>query len=165
MSKKILLGILVILTVVNLSALGTFLYHRFKSPSRPCLSERAGTGFEILKRELSLSPEQTKLIEKLRLSFHEGIDALSKRQEVVRRDLVRELMKEKPDPDRLSGCVESINDLQLQAQNRVVEQLLAVKEVLTDAQREKFFSLVLERIPSPDGKHAPGAYLRGAGRR
>jgi len=164
MSKRILLYILVILTVVNLSALGTFLYHRFKSPSRLCPPDQAGSRFETLKRELSLSPEQTKLAEKLRLSFHEAIDALSKRQEGIRRDLIRELKEEKPDLDRLSGYAKSINALQLQAQNRVIDQLLAMKELLTDAQREKFFA-VLERMDFPGEKHGPGGNLRGAGKR
>ena len=63
-----------------------------------------------------------------------------------RLELVRGLMAEAPDSLELERIVAEIGSLQAFLQREVVRHLLEEKSVLTPAQQERFFSLVLERF-------------------
>jgi hypothetical protein len=148
-----------ILLVINLTALGVMVYHRWYEPETPCPSDKPGKGFERLKRELSLSTEQEKILLEYRNVFHSIIGSISARMQEERKLLVAELKKEDPDLDRLKEIVERINLLQLEAQKKVIEHLLEVKKMLEPEQQEKFFKIVLERFEMQSGQEE-GRYLR-----
>jgi Spy/CpxP family protein refolding chaperone len=146
MKMKIFTYAVSILLVVNLTALGVMAYHRFFETvdASPC--GKPGKGFERVKRELSLSPEQEKNLLEYRKACHSIIDSLSTPLQEERRLLVDELKQEDPDLDRLIEIVERINLLQLKAQTKIVEHLLEVKNVLEPEQQGKFFKIVMERF-------------------
>jgi len=158
MKKKFIIYALIILTVINLAALGTFLFHRFKGCSRSQADHRQAEGFEQVKQELSLAAEQITKFREFRKSFHAELDSLSVKQNDLRRQLVQELAATAPDRERLSEINERINRLQIEAQERVIEHLLEVKAILDPGQQEKFLSIILQRLTSSTG---PGKYLRG----
>lgn len=156
---KILTYAVLFLLVVNLTALGVMLYHRWFEAGAPCLEGKSGKGFERLKRDLFLSAEQEKMLLERREIFHSILDSISLNIQEERRLLVAELKQEDPDLDRLKEIIEKINLLQLQAQKKVVEHLLEVKEMLEPDQQEKFFKIVLERFEMEEGQEE-GRYLR-----
>jgi Spy/CpxP family protein refolding chaperone len=158
MKKKFIIYPLLILTIINLAALGTFFFHRFRGSARSRVDHRQAEGFEQVKQELSLSAEQIVKFQEYRKVFHAEIDSLSAQQNDLRRELIQELAAKTPDRKRLSEINERINRLQLEAQERVINHLLDVKAVLGPEQQEKFLSIILQRLTSPTG---PGKYLRG----
>ncbi|MFO7979684.1 MAG: periplasmic heavy metal sensor [Candidatus Aminicenantes bacterium] len=155
MKVKVLTYAALILLIVNLTALGVIVYHRWFKPDISC----PGEGFERLKQELSLSPEQEKLMLQTRGDFHNNIDALSQKLQEERRNLVASLKRETMDMDELKGIVKKINAYQLQAQEKVVEHLLEVKNILEPEQQDIFFSIVLERFEM-SSEPREGRYLR-----
>ena len=159
MKKKFIIYALLILSVINLAALGTFLVHRFRDSALSRVDHRLGEGFEQVKQELSLSEEQIVKFQEYRKAFHAELDGLSAQQNDLRRLLIEELAAPTPDRKRLSEINERINRLQFKAQERVIDHLLAVKAVLGPEQQEKFLSIILQRLTSPTG---PGKYLRGS---
>jgi len=158
MKKKLFIYALLILTVINLAALGTFLFRRFRSSARSGADLRPAEGFEQVKQELSLSAEQIVKFQEYRKAFHAELDALSAQQNELRRLLIEELAAPVPDRKLLSEINERINRLQFRAQERVIDHLLDVKAILGPEQQEKFLSIILQRLTSPTG---PGKYLRG----
>ena len=158
MKKKFIIYALLILTVINLAALGTFLFHRFRGCAGSRVDHRQAEGFEQVKQELSLSAEQIVKFQEYRKAFHAELDSLSVRQNDLRRQLVQELAAATPDRKRLSEINERINRLQIEAQERVINHLLDVKAILSPEQQEKFLSIILQRLTSSTG---PGKYLRG----
>ena len=158
MKNKFIIYVLLILTVINLAALGTFLFHRFKGCSRSQADHRQAEGFEQVKQELSLSAEQIVKFQEYRKAFHAELDSLSVEQNDLRRQLIQELAATAPDRMRLSDINERVNRLQIKAQERVIDHLLDVKAILGPEQQEKFLSIILQRLTSPTG---PGRYLRG----
>ena len=158
MKKKFIIYALLILTVINLAALGTFLSHRFRSCARSRVGHMQAEGFEQVKRELSLSAEQMVKFQGHGKAFHAEIDSLSAQQNDLRRQLIQELAAPTPDRKRLSEINERINRLQFEAQERVINHLLDVKAILSPEQQEKFLSIILQRLTSSTG---PGKYLRG----
>jgi Spy/CpxP family protein refolding chaperone len=158
MKKRLVIYALLILTVINLTALGTFLFHRFRGCTRAQEALPQSEGFERVKSELVLSGEQTEKFQEYRKAFHAELDSLSARQNDLRRLLVKELAAATPDRKQMSGLNERINRLQLEAQERVLTHLLDVRAILNPEQQKKFLSIILQRITSPSG---PGKYLRG----
>jgi len=158
MKKKFIIYALFILTVINLAALGTFLFHRFRGCARSRVDHRQAEGFEQVKQELSLSAEQVVKFQEYRKAFHAGLDSLSAQQNDLRRQLIQELAATTPDRKRLSEINDNINRLQIEAQEKVIKHLLDVKAILGPEQQEKFLSIILQRLTSPTG---PGKYLRG----
>ena len=158
MKNKFIIYVLLILTVINLAALGTFLFHRFRGCARSRVDPQQAEGFEQVKQELSLSAEQIVKFQEYRKAFHAELDSLSVEQNDLRRELIQELAATTPERKRLSEINERINRLQIEAQERVINHLLDVKAILGPKQQEKFFSIILQRLTSPTG---PGKYLRG----
>src|SRR4030042_4216950 len=156
MKNKFIIYVLLILTVINLAALGTFLFHRFRGCARSRVDHRQAEGFEQVKQELSLSAEQIVKFQEYRKAFDAELDSLSVEQNDLRRELIQELAATAPDRKRLSEINERINRLQIEAQERVIEHLLEVKAILDPGQQEKFLSIILQRLTSSTG---PGTYL------
>jgi len=159
MKKKFLIFALLILTVINLAALGAFLFHRFRGSSRSGAELRQAEGFEQVIKELSLSAAQIAKFQEYRKTFHTELDSLSARQNELRRQLIEAFAPPTPDRKRLSEINERINRLQFEAQERVVNHILDIKAILGPDQQEKFLSIILQRLTSPTG---PGKYLRGS---
>lgn len=155
MKVKVLTYAALILLIINLTALGVMAYHRWFKPEISC----PGAGFERLKRELSLSAEQEKLLLQSRDDFHNTLDALSHQLQEERRYLVAVLKHEPADLEELKKIVKKINACQLEAQENVVKHLLKVKKILEPAQQDIFFSIVLERFEM-DNEPGEGRYLR-----
>jgi len=158
MKKKFIIYALLILTVINLAALGTFLFHRFRGCARSWAGHRQPECFDQVKQELSLSADQIVKFQEYRKAFHAELDSLSAQQNDLRRQLVQELAATTPDRTRLSGINERINRLQIEAQEKVIKQLLDVKAILSPEQQKKFLAIILQRLTSQTG---PGKYLRG----
>jgi Spy/CpxP family protein refolding chaperone len=160
MSKRIIVYAALILTVVNVAALGTMLYYRWSEPSVPCPPETPGQGFEQMKRELSLSPEQIALLQEYRTLFHAELDSLSARLAAVRAELAKELWQDEPDTVSINRIVDEISGLQSSAQRKVIDHLLSVKGMLTPAQQQKFYTIVLQRFASASDQQMPGRRQR-----
>jgi len=158
MKKKFIIYALVILTVVNLTALGTFLFHRFRGCAQSRVGHQQVDGFEQIKQELSLSAEQITKFQEFRKAFHAELDSLSAQQNDLRQKLIQEIAAPTPDRKLLSEINESINWLQIKAQERVINHLLDVKTILGPEQQKKFLSIILQRLTSSVG---PGKYMRG----
>jgi len=158
MKNKAIIYALLILTVVNLAAFGTFLFHRFRGCARIRAERAPAEGFEQIKQELSLSAEQVAKFQEFRKTFHFELDALSAQQNDMRRQLIQELGSATPSRERLSEISGHINGLQIEAQERVIDHLLDVKAILSSEQQTKFLAIILRRLTSSTG---PGKYLRG----
>ncbi|MEX2088219.1 MAG: periplasmic heavy metal sensor [Bacteroidota bacterium] len=160
MSKRIIVYAALILTVVNVAVLGTILYNRWSEPSAPCPAETPGQGFEQMKSELSLSPEQIASLQEYRTLFHAELDSLSAQLAAVRTQLLKELWQEEPERARISQIVDQIGVLQSSAQRKVIDHLLSVKGILTPEQQQKFYAIVLQRFASASDQQMPGRRQR-----
>lgn len=152
---KIITYAVVILLVVNLTALGVMVYNRWLNPELTC----PGAGFEQLKRELSLSRKQEEQLLENRSDFHSRIDALYVQLQEERINLVEALRNEESDYGELMDIIKRINAYQVQAQEEVVAHLLEVKNILKPEQQDIFFSIMLERFEM-DFEPGERRYLR-----
>jgi Spy/CpxP family protein refolding chaperone len=144
MKKNLVILFLVLLTIVNIAALATFAYHRFRPerPFHPMARPDSPGGF--IKRELGLSEEQAKGFESQAKKFEEEIKPIRDSLEAKRIDLMNEIMAEKPSLDKLNQLSEEIGALHVKLEERTSMHLLQGKSLLTPEQQKKFFSLFKE---------------------
>lgn len=132
---------LLLLIVVNFSALLTFAYNRWAP--KPAGAPAAKDSFV---RELCLSGTQEKCINGFRCAFDSETRDIRTKMQAKRLALVEELKKASPDGARLESLIEDISGLQAEIQKKAVENILKEKEVLTDEQKAKFFRLFQDHV-------------------
>jgi len=141
-NKRTLLYLVILITLINLSALGTILYQRYKI-SQPC---EPGSSFERVKKEVGLSAAQVEQFQVHRRAFHAELDSLDRLLATERRLLAAEIRTVNPDSVRIAAVVERIGQLQQQSQYRVIGHFFQIKKILTPDQQKKFFAIALERF-------------------
>jgi len=147
MKKRITIYLIVIVTLINLSSLGTIIYLKWTSKNGVSLSVVQEKRFEIMKDELELTQQQVGRFEKIRTEFHNRIDSLDTKLSSLRKEMLIEIWKtQKPDSQKVENILQQFSQLQLETQRWVVQHFYKFKEVLTPEQAEKFYEIVSERF-------------------
>ena len=159
--KRSFAYLLIVLTVVNITALGTILLMRQRG------GETAGCGasrescFEQIKRDLELTPVQVERFERIRSEFHGRVDSLGLLMGEMRIRLLRHIWSGRE--EEMDSLLTRMSGLQLESQRLVINRLEQMREVLTPEQWERFYGIVAERC-SP-GERLPGQHGRPARKR
>ncbi len=142
MRKRVFLYLIIVITLVNVSALATMLYLHWQSADR-C---REGCGFELVRKEVGLSDEQVDEFQLYRKQFHADLDSLSSLLLSERVKLAREISRSNPDSTYLNRIIDRIEELQHQSQHQVIRHFFQIKEIMTPDQQKRFFEIVMERF-------------------
>ncbi len=151
MKKRTLIYLVVLITMINVSALGTMLYLRWQA-SLPCQS---GTGFDQVKKDVGLSAKQEQQFQVYRKRFHAELDSMDQRLAYERRKLANEIRQSEPDSARIREIIQHIGRLQQESQYRIIDHFFQIKKILEPEQQETFFNIVLERFVKR--RQLPGA--------
>jgi len=145
MKKRLWTLGLILLVVINVSALLAFAYNRWlREPGeRPAASPVL---VDLFERQLCLSGEQQKCIKDIRFSFDSEIGDVQARMQEKKRAMVEEMKKESPDGASIDKLIEEISRLQAEIQKKAVLNLLKEKEVLTDEQKSMFFRIFEDHV-------------------
>jgi hypothetical protein len=146
MTKKTIYYAALLLTLINLGALGTVLYYRITGWNRSMLTENRNQRFEEVKRALDLSPQQISKFEVSCAIFYARADSLSKMLVRERTELVNELWQTPVDTSRINDLVDRIGEVQAAAQRAIIAHLLDIKKILTPEQQAKLHAIVLQRF-------------------
>lgn len=148
MKKRITIYLIVIVTLINLSSLGTILYLKLTEEDNVAQSVLPGSRFELMKKELELTPQQLDQFEKIRTELHTRLDTLDARSYSLRKEMLSEIWQtQKPDSQKIENILQQFSQLQLETQRWIVQHFYKFKEVLTPEQAEKFYKIVSERFP------------------
>ena len=166
MNRKIIYYAAVILTIINLAALGTWAYYQLRSEKSESsegvhsgIQSRRNEQFEQLKSELSLSSGQIIKIQIYRTDFLSQMDSLSMQLGGKRKELANELWQTSPDTARINSLVNQISKVQSEAQRKVIAHLLDVKSTLNSEQQQKFYNIVLQRFGRGSDQPMPNPRL------
>ncbi len=159
MNRKIIYYAAVILTIINLAALGTWTYYQLRSEKPGSIQCRRDQQFDQLKSELSLSDGQIKKIQKYRTDFLSEMDSLSMQLAGKRKELANVLWQTTPDTAHINSLVNQICKVQSAAQRKVIAHLLDVKNALNPEQQQKFYDIVLQRFTKGSDQPMPNPRL------
>jgi Spy/CpxP family protein refolding chaperone len=148
MNKKTIYYAALLLTFINLGALGTVLYYHIAGGNTSPLTENRNQRFEEVRHALDLSPQQISKFEVSRAIFYARTDSLSTVLVRERTELANELWQTPVDTSRINDLVNSIGEVQSAAQRAIIAHLLDVKKVLTPGQQAQLRTIVLQRFAS-----------------
>lgn len=161
MKKRLFIIAMVLLFVINITALSTLSYNRWiKARPAPLQPDQSETWL-TLQKQVSLSSQQSQTMQNLRLSFEKEVDSLRQQMWEKRNFLLEEARNPSPNLNRIDSLIEEISALQVEIQKKSVRNLLKDKEILTPGQQEKYFSL-FEKHTQVRGR---GHRKKGTGRR
>jgi len=163
MKRKLLIGALVALTVINVAGLLTMGFCRFQ---HYCMMARLHTTglrneSDPLHSQLDLSTEQRAQIQKLKETLQAELARLRPALRAKREELADLLMASEPERARVEAAVQEFNALQAQVQRAVVQHLLDEKKLLSPAQQEKFLATIrrkLAELDPPSASMVPPAH-------
>ncbi|UCF78060.1 MAG: periplasmic heavy metal sensor [Candidatus Eiseniibacteriota bacterium] len=163
MKRKLLILALVVLTIINISALATILYNRWSMPVRVPAERRHRDPLVFFRERLELSESQINDLRARRDSFERETGESREMIREKRRRLMEALRSSQPDTLRIDQLVDEIIAVQAQLEKRVIRQMLQEQATLTPEQREKFLSLFDDHVRkrgfvpwrSPKGRRGP----------
>jgi Spy/CpxP family protein refolding chaperone len=156
MKKKILIFAIVLLCLINLTALATLSYNRWIKPQQKDVSAGQASAWEAMQIQIDLKPNQIQRMQGLRFSFEKNVESLRQEMENKRIHLIEELRNPSPDLDRIDKIVDELSGLQAEVQKKTIRNIINDKKLLTPGQQERYFSLFEQHM------HGQG---RGQGRR
>lgn len=146
MKKKWFILTLVFLTVVNLSALGTFVYQRWCCTEPACAMDSTEDHGCYMRKHFDITEDQINRLNAVENSSRPLIQALTIQMKERRIELMKTLMDKNSDNAKIEAALRQIDSLQATMQRQIVKRLLDEKGILIPQQQEKFFSLVLGRF-------------------
>jgi Spy/CpxP family protein refolding chaperone len=157
MKDKLLRLILVISLLLNLSLIvsaGYTYYTRTRLRNTPVCY---GIGGRRFFEELSLTPDQMKIIREKAATFHAPLN--TKRREIgdLNLTLLALMRADHPDVIAIESAINRINELQKNVQKMTVYNILEVKALLNREQQKKFLDLIAQAMKNGESCNAPGA--------
>lgn len=146
MKKRITIYLIVIVTLINLSSLGTIIYLKWMATNDASVSILPRNRFELIKEELKLTPQQIEQFERIRTEFHSKLDTLDTKFESLRKEMLKEIWQSEASNQKLEGILEQFSRQQVESQRWVVQHFYQFKKVLTPEQSEKFYKILTERF-------------------
>ena len=162
MKKRVFIIAMVLLLIINITALATLSYNRWIKPwPRSDDSWEQSESWQDMQRDVSLTRQQSQSMQNLRLSFEREVESLRLRIWEKRNALLVEVRNPSPNLDRIDSLIEEISSIQTSIQKKSVRNLLNDKKILSPRQQEKYFSLFQEHMDGRGKRYR----LRGKGRR
>jgi hypothetical protein len=144
--KKWLFVLAIFLTIINVTALATWLSHRHGA--EPIHNTCPGSGKTcsmVLNEKLDLTPGQLHMLEEHQALYRQSLDSVTMHLCECRMQLGECLLAEPSDPARLQTIVQRMDSLQSVVHHKVVANLLEQKKQLTPEQQKKFFTMILQQ--------------------
>ncbi|MGD8540338.1 MAG: periplasmic heavy metal sensor [Candidatus Aminicenantes bacterium] len=156
MKKRLLILAIVLLCIINITALATLSYNRWIRPQPKDISTEDASAWEAMQIRIDLKPNQMQKMQGLRISLGEKVKALRQQMEEKRIDLIEEVRNPAPDLNKIDRVVDELSALQAEVQKKTIRNLIKDKQLLTPRQQERYFFMFEEHL------HGRG---RGQGRR
>jgi hypothetical protein len=149
--KRILTGILIVLILINLAALGSFGYHKYRfnrhnpnfDQDRNMMQNREEKIKLFIKKELGLNEQQFALYCKLKDQNMKNSDTIWHNLSRLRDKSQLELVKENPDTIKLQQLSDSIGMFHKGMQMEMNRHFIEVKKILEPNQKKIYNEMIL----------------------
>ena len=143
MKKKNVVYLLILSFIFNIAFLGSLGYRMIEKKRRKTAwAERAERGRKSFNEWLELTEDQIAKLEEIREKFPSRIHSLRMQMNEERKKLGPMLRHESPDTIKIMAHLRSINQMQVEIENSIIQQVLREKAVLTPGQNEKYLKMV-----------------------
>lgn len=144
MKMKLAIAGLVLLTVVNVSALLTIAYQHFRVERRVHPPDRPGLGMIGIERKLGLSPEQLTAIQTQHRQFMAEMEPVIAAVHKKEAALMDAIIADPADKTRIVGLIKEIGELEISIKTMTTLDMIRTKSLLTPGQKHKFAAFLRE---------------------
>ena len=146
MKKRILAFGMILLVVINASALVTLSYNRWFKTQKQHPQAVPEETLTAMQTRLCLDDDQLNQMRHVRTSFESESGEIRAKMLEKNKELVTELKKTSPDRVFIEQLIEEINHLQCQVQKKAVSCLIQEKKILNPEQQEKFLKMFEDHV-------------------
>lgn len=158
---RMLIWLVVILFTMNLTTIGSLIYHARKTNSAPSAGTEykaaeegnlngsalaAEQGARYFREKLGLTPEQMNAFREDNREYNRKTNWIARDLDVLRVDLVSEMTGPEPDTLRLNGISQAIGEKHEELKNLTVDYYLSMREVCNEDQKEKLNAIFTEMV-------------------
>jgi Spy/CpxP family protein refolding chaperone len=141
-NNKVLLWVIIVLLVVNVSAVGTMIYRNQNRTFRSPDFEEGPQHF--LKKRLNLKEDQMCDFKELHFKFRKSMHSMIDGMQQNKTDLYNELMKPDPDTLKLHQLAAEYGEIHKKIKMRTVDLFIEMKQNITPEQQASFRLLLRE---------------------
>ncbi|MEI7500262.1 MAG: periplasmic heavy metal sensor [Bacteroidota bacterium] len=161
LKNRYVLWVLIILIVINISALVSFFLFTQAPPSKSCCPVQGKQGHSFTS-ELGLSAAQTEKVSSINQNYKTNAEPIVASIKVSRGAILNELEQEKPDTNLLNRLTEELSLLQNKVQKENIKQYLELKKVCNPEQAQRLSALYRDLYGCPmQAKGMQHKYRRG----
>jgi len=156
--NRVFSWIIIILLIVNISALSTIIYHGFFHKNRTfrVIEPQEGFGGRFLKDELNLSSAQREEFKTSRTYFFQHTRPLFDSLMKKRIDIANEISSKKPDTLKLYKLADEWGNLHSQLKKQTIRHFLQMKSYCNPAQQEKLSGFFNDILMCDEPMHGRG---------
>ena len=151
---KIIIWALIVLVVLNTTAIGTILYNRYLTKSYLYNNTRRGRAVGSVVNKIGFSKEQRQKAFQFRDMHWKYNKLIFDELQNQRQRLVMELAKDVPDTLKLDEIAHDIGNLHYELKKETIKHALEMKSICTPKQKKELF-LILNDITNDRGGHFP----------
>ena len=163
-NTKTLINIIVFLVVLNLSTIGTIIYHIYSSKEEEgneVVVEQVdvpdrGLG-RFFRQQLNLTSEQHVRFRNFRREFHAKANKVTNELQEKRDEFMNELGKEQSDIERLHELSKEIGELHAELKHLTFEYYLQMKNICDKEQQQKLYIIFRSMMNSGENGAVPGS--------
>lgn len=149
MKKRTVIIVLLLLFIVNLTAIATFSYYRWLKPRKEAVEIGSSEIWNSLQDQVALNPPQLERMKNLRFIFEKEIISLRREIWEKRKILLEETRNPNPDLVRIDNAIDDLSRLQAEIQKKTIRNILKDKEILSPWQQKRYFSLFERHMQGP----------------
>lgn len=150
MKIKWLVGALVVLVVLNLAAMGAFLYAHFQDNGWRDRRERPMDRF--MSRH---SPEDQRSLFRAMRSFHDQVGPLVEEADRLDADLIASMAKDPVPQAHIDSLLTEISAKRLEIARRATHHMIALGDSLSPEERQHMMGMLARMHPGPGGPGLP----------
>jgi len=170
--KKILIGVILFLVLLNLGTILTVVIHLRSSEgakevtSNSAVDSLPVTGIQrvnYLADELNLTEDQKKDFRTASQEYGRQARSITLKMSKLREELLQEMDKKEPDQEHLDSLSEEIGNEHIRMKKLTVQHYLALKSLCTEDQKDKLYQVFSKLLNSegeirgPRGQGGPPA--------
>lgn len=153
-NRNVLIWILVALLVINISAIGTILYHVYNRPDPGFRPEPDAEAPLFMKERMQLNDRQWDDFRQSHRKFRNASRELFSGMHENRKEMLEEIRRENPDKEKLYELADEYGRMHAKLKKRTVDHFLEMKKDITPEQ-ERRMNIFLRNLMQHEGLGPP----------
>jgi len=158
---RLLLWLVIILFALNAATIASFIYHTVKTEKEEAAVTPGGEGLKteqnarFFREQLGLNQFQLQEFREINRTYNRETHAIAYDLEILRREMVDQLAREKPDSVRLHNISHEIGKKHEELKNLTIGYYLKMKAACNEEQQIRLHTLFREMVHREDSTIAP----------